>query len=306
MPSKAYAKLLTRMTITYFTEAVSEAPVKKGNGRWLVAIATPGQGSSGHYSEDMLKEYGPVAFPAGAKSFINHEGSRNPKDMIGTYPEGAYWDDSRKQLMGELQTFSHWQAFVEEVGPHCGMSIYMAGESDTDGNVTKLLEDRQNGADLVSYPGLEGSGLVEQMLESAAGSETPPANSAEDTNDGKDATRMTDEQFTELKSMFADAIATKTAEAQVTAQVEADEAAVAEAVEAFEAASELIDTADLTSAQKKALRAEAKKGSDVAPLIEAAVALKAEILQESGAEVVAGRVVRAESNASFTTPWGAR
>ena len=307
MPSKAYAKLLTRMTITYFTEAVSEAPVKKGNGRWLVAIATPGQGSSGHYSEDMLKEYGPVAFPAGAKSFINHEGSRNPKDMIGTYPEGAYWDDSRKQLMGELQTFSHWQAFVEEVGPHCGMSIYMAGESDTDGNVTKLLEDRQNGADLVSYPGLEGSGLVEQMLESArAGSETPPAALAEDTNDGKDATRMTDEQFTELKSMFADAIATKTAEAQVTAQVEADEAAVAEAVEAFEAASELIDTADLTSAQKKALRAEAKKGSDVAPLIEAAVALKAEILQESGAEVVAGRVVRAESNASFTTPWGAR
>ena len=101
------------MTITYFTEAVSEAPVKKGNGRWLVAIATPGQGSSGHYSEDMLKEYGPVAFPAGAKSFINHEGSRNPKDMIGTYPEGAYWDDSRKQLLGELQTFSHWQAFVE-------------------------------------------------------------------------------------------------------------------------------------------------------------------------------------------------
>lgn len=306
MPLKAYAKLLTRMTITYFTEAVSEAPVKKGNGRWLVAIATPGQGSSGHYSEDMLKEYGPVAFPAGAKSFINHDSTRNPKDMIGTYPDGAFWDDDRKQLMGELEVFTHWDSFVSEVGPHCGISIYMAGESDEDGNVTKLIEDRQNGADLVSYPGLVGSGLVEMLESARAGSETPPANSAEDTNDGKDATRMTDEQFTELKSMFADAIATKTAEAQVTAQVEADEAAVAEAVEAFEAASELIDTADLTSAQKKALRAEAKKGSDVAPLIEAAVALKAEILQESGAEVVAGRVVRAESNASFTTPWGAR
>lgn len=306
MPSKAYAKLLTRMTITYFTESVSEAPVKGSKGNYLVSIATPGQGSSGFYSEDMLKSYGPVAFPAGAKSFINHDPKRDMRDCIGTFPEGAYWDDDRKQLMGELEPFPHWAEFLGSVAEHSGMSIYMAGESDKDGNVTKLVEDRQNGCDLVAYPGLVGSGFVEMLESARAGSETPPANSAEDTNDGKDATRMTDEQFTELKSMFADAIATKTAEAQVTAQVEADEAAVAEAVEAFEAASELIDTADLTSAQKKALRAEAKKGSDVAPLIEAAVALKAEILQESGAEVVAGRVVRAESNASFTTPWGAR
>lgn len=294
------------MPTKFFTEAVSEAPVKKGNGRWLVAIATPGQGSSGHYAEDMLKEYGPVAFPAGAKSFINHEGSRNPKDMIGTYPEGAYWDDSRKQLMGELQTFSHWQAFVEEVGPHCGMSIYMAGESDDAGNVTKLIEDRQNGADLVSYPGLEGSGLVEMLESARAGSEKPPANSAEDTNDGKDASRMTDEQFAELKSMIAAVTATRTAEAQETAQVEADETLASERVDAFEAAVESIEAADLTPAQKKNLRAEAKKGNDVAPLIEAQVALKAEILQETGVKLVDGRVVTADASAKTSTPWGAR
>lgn len=295
------------MTITYFTEAVSEAPVKKGNGRWLVAIATPGQGSSGYYAEEMLKEYGPVAFPAGAKSFINHEGSRNPKDMIGTYPEGAYWDDTRKQLMGELQTFSHWQAFVEEVGPHCGMSIYMAGTSDDEGNVTQLLEDRQNGADLVSYPGLEGSGLVEQMLESArAGSEKPPVALAEDHEDGKDASRMDKEQFEELMSRLDAAIATKSAKAQETAQVEADETLASERVDAFEAAVESIEAADLTPAQKKNLRAEAKKGNDVAPLIEAQVALKAEILQETGVKLVEGRVITADASAKTSTPWGAR
>ena len=289
------------MTVKFFTEAISEAPVKRDNGRWLVAIATPGQGSSGYYSEDMLKEYGPVAFPAGAKSFINHEGTRNPKDMIGTYPEGAYWDDERKQLMGELETFSHWKAFVEEVGPHCGMSIYMAGESDKDGNVTKLIENRQNGADLVSYPGLEGSGLVE-MLESArsVASENPPVALAEETPEGKDATRMTEEQFNELKTLLTAAIATKTAEAQETAQVDADETLAAERVDAFESAVEAIDAADLTAAQKKALRAEAKKGVDVSALIEAQVALKAEILQESAVEAPAGgRVITAGE--TFTT-----
>lgn len=294
------------MTTKFFTEAIAEAPVKTSTGRWLVAIATPGQGSSGFYSEDMLKEYGPVAFPAGAKSFINHEGTRNPKDMIGTYPEGAYWDDDRKQLMGELETFSHWKTFVEEVGPHCGMSIYMAGESDKDGNVTKLVENRQNGADLVSYPGLEGSGLVE-MLESArsAGSETPTATSAEGITTGKDAERM-EEKLDKLIVLLTALTATGEAKAQETAQAEADEAAVEKAVEAFEASVEAIEAADLTPAQKKALRVEAKAGKDVTNMIEAQVALKAEILQESAVEeVAAGRVHTSGASGSFKTPWSA-
>lgn len=295
------------MTTKFFTEAIAEAPVKTSTGRWLVAIATPGQGSSGFYSEDMLKEYGPVAFPAGAKSFINHEGTRNPKDMIGTYPEGAYWDDDRKQLMGELETFSHWKTFVEEVGPHCGMSIYMAGESDKDGNVTKLVENRQNGADLVSYPGLEGSGLVE-MLESArsAGSEKPTVALAEGITTGKDAERM-EEKLDKLIVLLTALTATGEAKAQETAQAEADEAAVEKAVEAFEASVEAIEAADLTPAQKKALRVEAKAGKDVTNMIEAQVALKAEILQESAVEeVAAGRVHTSGASASLPSLWSAR
>lgn len=291
------------MSTKFFTESVAEAPVKRDNGRWLVAIATPGQGSSGFYAEDMLKEYGPVAFPSGAKAFINHESSRNPKDMIGTYPDGAYWDDDRKQLMGELETFSHWKQFVEEVGPHCGVSIYMAGDSDKDGNVTKLIENVQNGADLVSYPGLEGSGLVEMYESARAGSEKPPVALAEDHQDGKDATRMEEklDKLIELMTAFA---ATKTAEAQETAQVTADETLAQERIDAFESSVDAIEAADLTPAQKKTLRVEAKAGSDVTKLIEAQVALKAEILQESGAQLVEGRVVTSGS-ASFSTPWKA-
>lgn len=282
----------------FFTESLSEAPVKKDNGRWLVAIATPGQGSSGYYSEDMLSTYGPVAFPAGAKSFINHEGSRNPKDMIGVYPEGAYWDEDRKQLMGELEVFSHWKGFVEEVGPHCGVSIYMAGESDKEGNVVRLIENRQNGADLVSYPGLEGSGFVE-MLESArrAGSEQPTVALTEEKNEGKDA--LMEEKVDKLLELFEKFVATTEAKAQEAVQVEADEALAQERLDAFEGAIEAIESADLTEAQKKTLRAEAKAGVDVAPLIEAQVELKAEILKEAEVESPAGRV--GVSNTGFNT-----
>lgn len=291
------------MSTKFFTEAVAEAPVKRSAGKYLVAIATPGQGSSGYYSEDMLKEYGPVAFPRGAKSFINHDAKRDMRDCIGTFKEGAYWDDDRKQVMGELSVFEHWTSFVEAVYADSGMSIYMAGESDKDNNVTKLIENVQNGADLVAYPGLAGSGFVEMLESARAGSDKPPTASVEDHEDGKDATRMEEklDKLIELMTAFA---ATKTAEAQETAQVTADETLAQERIDAFESSVEAIDAADLTPAQKKALRVEAKAGSDVTKLIEAQVALKAEILQESGAQLVEGRVVTSGS-ASFSTPWKA-
>lgn len=291
------------MSTKFFTESVAEAPVKRSEGKYLVAIATPGQGSSGYYAEDMLKEYGPKAFHKGAKSFINHDAKRDMRDCIGTFQEGAYWDEDRKQVMGELTVFPHFAEFVEAIHAHSGMSIYMAGVSDKEGNVTSLEENVQNGADLVAYPGLAGSGFVEMLESARAGSEEPPAALAED-NDGKDATRMEEklDKLIELMTAFA---ATKTAEAQETAQVEADEALAQERIDAFETAVEAIDAADLTPAQKKALRVEAKAGSDVTQLIEAQVALKAEILQESGAKLVEGRVVTAGST-SATTPWSAR
>jgi len=153
------------MSTVLFREATSGALERNGN-RWRAVLAVPGQGSSGFYSEEVLKEYGPAALAPGAKAFIGHDDERSPKDMIGVYPDGAEYVDG-VGLVGELDVFPHWKEFVEAVGPHAGLSIYMMGESDSNGNVTKLLPDSRNGVDLVSYPGLEGSGLVKKMYEAA-------------------------------------------------------------------------------------------------------------------------------------------
>jgi hypothetical protein len=154
------------MKTKLLTEASSSTLIREGK-RWKGVLAVPGQGSSGFYSEDLLREYGPLALAPGAKAFIDHDSVRSPKDMIGVYPEGAHWDDELGALVGELEVFPHWEEFVEAVGPHAGLSIYMMGETDKDGNVVALLPDRMNGVDLVSYPGLVGSGLVEKLYESA-------------------------------------------------------------------------------------------------------------------------------------------
>jgi hypothetical protein len=145
----------------------SNSTLTKNGKRWKATLAVPGQGSSGFYSENVLKEFGPQALAPGAKAFIDHDSTRSPKDMIGIYPDGAWWDDETGSLVGELEVFPHWSDFVEAVGPHAGLSIYMMGETDADGNVTTLIPDQMNGVDLVSYPGLAGSGLVEKLYESA-------------------------------------------------------------------------------------------------------------------------------------------
>lgn len=146
-------------------ESVAGDLTKKGN-RWKGVLAKPGQGSSGYYSEDVLKEYGPRALAPGAKAFVEHNPERPVRDMIGVYPDGAYYEEGIG-LVGELEVFPHWREFVEAVAPHTGLSIYMMGESDEQGNITSLVADRQNGVDLVSYPGLDGSGLIEKLYESA-------------------------------------------------------------------------------------------------------------------------------------------
>jgi hypothetical protein len=156
------------MTTSLLRESTT-VPLAKAGKRWRGVLAVPGKGSSGLYSEAVLREYGPKALAPGAKAFLEHDPTRPVKDMIGVYPDGAFYEEG-VGLVGDLEVFPHWADFVEAVGPHAGLSIYMMGESDAEGNITSLLPDRQNGVDMVSYPGLEGSGLVEKLYEAAKAS----------------------------------------------------------------------------------------------------------------------------------------
>ncbi len=56
---------------TLLTESAI-APTKTDSGNWRAILITPGKGSSGVYTEAMLKESGPVAFPKGTHSYIDH------------------------------------------------------------------------------------------------------------------------------------------------------------------------------------------------------------------------------------------
>lgn len=276
------------MTETILRESVTEAPVKSGN-RWRVIVAKPGQGSSGHYSEDVFRRDAAKIIQPGAQSFINHDDSRNPKDMIGVFPEAAYWDETEKAVVAELQVFSHWEAFVNEVGPHCGISLYAMGEQDDEGNVTAFIEDRLNGADLVARPGLVGSGLAEKLYESAKALAVTKTSDTVSLDENRK--EIMEEKLDKLIELMTSLVAEKAVKADEAAQVEADTRAVEAAVAAFEAAVVQIDSADLLPSQVESLRQAAKSGQDVAPLIEAAKKVKEDALAavRTAEGAVAGR-----------------
>lgn len=273
----------------HLKESVAEAPVKRGN-RWRVIVARPGQGSSGNYSEEMFRRDAHKIIPPGGQAFINHDDTRNPKDMLGTYPGGSFWSEEDKAVVSELEVFSHWKAFVEEVGPHCGISLYALGESDSEGNVTAIIEDRLNGADLVARPGLVGSGLAEKLYESAHrhSEQKPGVTVAQETNG-----EIMEEKLDKLIDLMASLVADKKTEDSAKAQVEADEAVAEARVESFAAAVKAVDEADLFASQRESILEAAKKGADVSALIEAAKIVKAEAVKsvQEAAQVAEGAVL---------------
>ena len=183
----------------------SSAPVKSGNN-WRAVLITPGKGSSGVYTEEMLKEYGPDAFRKGTHSYVDHPRDesdiRSPKNLIGVLAEDARYEDG-VGLVAELNVMPHWKEFVEAVAPHTGLSIYAMGEGnyndDGDVVVENLVPHVQNSVDLVSYPGRPGSKLADKLYEAAMAMVSSESYHTDDEDEKKKKKRKAEAEPGELK-----------------------------------------------------------------------------------------------------------
>ena len=270
------------------------APVKSGN-HWRAVLITPGKGSSGVYTEEMLKTYGPEAFKKGTHSYVDHPRDesdiRSPKNLIGVLAEDARYEEG-VGLVAELDIMPHWREFVEAVAPHTGLSIYAMGEGNynEDGEVVveNLIPHTQNSVDLVSYPGRPGSKLADKLYEAAismiaaeenaeenepeegeeasapmSGKEGTAANSAAATESKKKEEHMElkelSDQVAELPNLVAAAVAEALAPAVETEEKEEiDVAAVAEAMV----------EANLPEVSRKAVYESLRAGGDLTEAIE--------------------------------------
>ena len=267
------------------------APKKVGR-RWLVTVAVPGKGSKGNYSEEALRNSGPASFPPGTKAFFKHAApqDRDPRDQVGTYPEGAFWNEAENKLQAILDPFPRYEVVLEEAGTSIEASIHAKALKDMRGNIHSLIPDRANSIDLVAFAGLEGSGLQYQVesLFSAVADETVDSVTSPVQEDKKGTNmEITETMWNEVKTDVRTLVTTLNSfveESLTKAKGEADEAVVADLVEsrvsealsAYVEQEKAINDAGLLPPQVEALKARALKGEDITEsLVEAKAIVEA-------------------------------
>lgn len=150
------------------------------DGTVPVKLIQPGWGSSGFYPAEVLERDGPVVFPAGTKMYWNHptlseEAERPEGDLRNLAAElvsPARWEDgiAGPGLYADAKVFQPYQAAVEELAPHIGVSIRAAGRAvagEAEGRQGRIVQQLVNArsVDFVTEPG--AGGQIISMFEAA-------------------------------------------------------------------------------------------------------------------------------------------
>lgn len=150
-------------------------------GRFKVLLIRAGWGSSGYYSEAVLRRDGPKAWPVGTRMHLDHqtagEAAERPegsvKDWASEITSTPTWDPKLRGLVAEIRVFPQWRELLnEEFAPKVGLSIRavgMAEYGEAEGREGPIITSLDQGisVDWVTQAG--AGGRVLQLIESARG-----------------------------------------------------------------------------------------------------------------------------------------
>ena len=147
--------------------------------RYRVVLIRAGWGSSGHYSEAVLRRDGAQAWPAGTAMYVNHPTiteqqelpERRVQDWASITTTDPVWDPAEGGLVAEVEVFEHWQdllnpAFAQRIG----LSIRATGAveyGEADGREGALVTSIERGISVDWVTRAGAGGRVLQLIESA-------------------------------------------------------------------------------------------------------------------------------------------
>ncbi len=145
------------------------------SGFMRIRIISPGWGSSGHYSPEVLKAAAPL-YKQGTHCFWNHPSrteehdrpERSLADLAGVLAEDAQWSNSPEPgLYARVQVFAPYRDVIREMAPHIGVSHRADGstrQGSAEGRTGPIIEQisRVWSVDFVTVAGRGGA-----ILESA-------------------------------------------------------------------------------------------------------------------------------------------
>jgi len=177
-------------------------PLKEGavgqDGSAYLKLITPGWGSSGYYSPELLERDGSKAFPKGTKNFWNHQTDAEEvarpegdlRDLASVLTEDAHWKPNGPAgpgLYARAKVFEQFRQPVDDLAKHIGVSIRATGkakEGTAEGRKGPIIQELNRGisVDYVTTPG--AGGQILQLFESARSRQT---NSEEEDMDAVEA-----------------------------------------------------------------------------------------------------------------------
>lgn len=170
---------MTRQVLTEATTQATATPVEGNPGRFLVQLISPGWGSSGYYSQEVLEAAAKAkVFGKGLHQYLDHPTAteqydrpeRTVRDLAAVLEEDARWDGDLRALVAEATVFGAHRQVLQEMADAIGVSIRASAEvepGEAEGRagliITQLVEGIS--ADYVTHAGR--GGRILQVLESA-------------------------------------------------------------------------------------------------------------------------------------------
>lgn len=285
------------------------------DGTFEVVLIAPGQGSSGYYSEEVIREHAATAWPKGTHVYLDHlkEGeTRTPEKLLGALVEDTRIDPATGEAKNRFKPLTKHREWIEEVRPYVGLSISASGDGrmDTiDGRETLVVESLAphitNTVDIVSYAG-RGGKFLESYLEEANQVAHEVASSTQHETSGGTVkgndTMTTEEKLDKLTSVVESLVAkidaqetAKVEEADASTKFEADREAVLKAAKA-------VADSDATASVKEELFEGIKAGNyDVDAALDRAKKFREEVLASVGAVSLTEAGASATAGASTVT-----
>jgi len=161
-------------------------------------LIAPGWGTSGYYSADVLREDGPVAWPAGTHMYLDHpteseakeRPERSVRDLAAvTISPPEFREDGKAGpgLYARASVLPQYRETIEALAPYIGVSIRARGafkEGEADGRKGRVITKIAHGesVDFVTKPGAGGKvlALMESLRQNEA-LDVPTSNTMNDT-----------------------------------------------------------------------------------------------------------------------------
>jgi 8-oxo-dGTP pyrophosphatase MutT (NUDIX family) len=163
-------------TVTITEAAAAQA---RETGEFPIQFISPGWGSSGYYSPEVISEAaGNRVIPKGTHMYADHptaaeakaRPARSIKDLMAVTTEDAHLS-AEGALVGRAKVVPAWQPFVETVAPHIGVSIRGDATDIRNGSAAgrtgKIIEGLAHVASVDFVTRAGRGGRVLELLESA-------------------------------------------------------------------------------------------------------------------------------------------